>query len=161
MDPVLIFLTDMPFWAWFALAGLFLLGELTTGTTFLLWPAISAALLGLITTVQLDGQWVTQWLLFAALTVGLGLFGRPYAERWVNQSETDRPLLNRFAARKVGQRGVVTEAFTAGRGRIRLGDSEWAAKLSDGLGELAEGTPIEVAAMDGTVVIVAPLPQDS
>jgi len=153
------FLTDMPFWAWFLIAGGLLVLELLTGTTFLLWPAIAAAIVGLITTVQLDGQWVTQWLLFAGLTVGLGVLGRPYAERWIRNTPTDKPGLNDFSSSRVGRRGVSATAFVGGQGRIRLGDTEWSARLETGHGELAVGQSVEVTATDGTVMIVRPLGQ--
>ena len=157
MDGLIAFLADMPFWAWFALAGILLLAEIITGTTFLLWPAIAALILGLITTVQLDGQWATQWILFAITTVGLGLVGRPYAERWVNQSETDRPNLNQFSKKKIGMRGTIATDFVAGRGRVRLGDTEWQGKLAKDGQTISEGQSVEVVDMDGTVLIVAPV----
>lgn len=151
------FLTDMPFWAWFGLAGILLLAELLTGTTFLLWPAVAAAILGLLTTVQLDGRWATQWLLFAGLTVGLGIVGRPYAERWINLGSTDRPGLNQFGLNRRGKRGVVTGEFVAGRGRIRLGDTQWSARLDDETAVVAEGDPVEVIGTEGTVMVIRPL----
>lgn len=157
MDVIVDFLTAMPFWAWLALGALLLLGELLTGTTFLLWPAGSAFILGLLTTVQLDGRWATQWLLFAVLTVALGLFGRPYAERWINQSATDRPHLNNLRDRKIGKRGTTAVAFRAGRGRVKLGDTEWQGRLQDEASSLAEGDAVEVIDVDGTVLVVAPV----
>ena len=153
---ILGFLSDMPFWAWFILAAVLLVAELLTGTTFLLWPAAAAALLGMITTVQLDGRWVTQWLLFAGLTVLLGFIGKPYAERWINQAASDKPNLNKYAAGKVGRRGHVAVAFSVGRGRVRLGDTEWQAKVEHDSTDLAVGDPVEVVAMDGTVLVVKP-----
>ncbi|MGV6820617.1 MAG: NfeD family protein [Parvularcula sp.] len=157
MDMIVDFLTAMPFWAWLALGGLLLLGELLTGTTFLLWPAGAAFILGLLTTAQLEGRWATQWILFAALTVALGLVGRPYAERWVNQSATDRPHLNSLRDRKIGKRGTVAVAFRAGRGRVKLGDTEWQGRLVNDDISLGEGDLIEVTDVDGTVLVVAPI----
>ncbi|WOI52090.1 NfeD family protein [Parvularcula sp. LCG005] len=147
------FLSDMPFWAWFVLGAVLLILEIMTGTTFLLWPAIAAGLLGLITTVQLDGQWLTQWLLFAALTVGLGIVGRPYADRWFNKTITDKPGLNDFAAGKLGKRGTVAGTFEAGQGRVRLGDTEWSARTLQS-SPLTDGAAVEVVGTDGTVLIV-------
>jgi membrane protein implicated in regulation of membrane protease activity len=149
------FLADMPFWAWFVIGAALLVAELLTGTTFLLWPAIAAVLLGLITTVQLDGQWVTQWLLFAVLTVGLGVVGKPYAERWVNGPPSDRPTLNRFSDRERGKRATVV-SFSEGQGRVQLGDTEWSARLADGARPVEPGQSVEVVGTDGTVLIVAP-----
>lgn len=154
MDVILTFLADMPFWAWFVIAGLFLLAELLTGTTFLLWPAVAAAIMGFVTTIQLEGQWVTQWLLFAVLTVALGIIGRPYAERWINHSQTDRPKLNQFAQNKVGKRGTVAATFVSGRGRVKLGDTEWQGMAEDEVMCLSEGDVVEVVGMDGTVLVV-------
>lgn len=151
------FLTDMPFWVWFAMAGGLLVMELMTGTTFLLWPAIAAAIMGLITTVQLEGQWVTQWLLFAGFTIGLGIFGKPYAERWMKNLHTDRPGLNDFATSRVGRRGFAATDFVSGQGRIRLGDTEWSARLEVEGSELVTGHPVEVMATDGIVMVVRPV----
>ncbi|MEM9988997.1 MAG: NfeD family protein [Pseudomonadota bacterium] len=154
MDVIASFLLDMPFWAWFVIAAFFLLGEVITGTTFLLWPAIAALLMGLITIVQLDGQWVTQWILFAILTVALGIVGKPYAERWINQSSSDRPNLNEAGQLKVGKRGRAATTFSSGQGRVVLGDTQWSARAVDDTVAVAEGDEIEVVSMEGTVVIV-------
>ncbi|MEM9422955.1 MAG: NfeD family protein [Pseudomonadota bacterium] len=151
---IIDFLAQMPFWGWFVIAAVFLIAEIATGTTFLLWPALAALLLGLVTTVQLEGRWVTQWVLFAGTTVGLGVLGKPYAERWMNTGLTDKPKLNDFAERKVGMRGAVATAFVAGRGRVQLGDTEWQARCEDDAASLSEGSVVEVVAMDGTVLIV-------
>ena len=62
-----------------------------------------------------------------------------------------------FLEHRVGKRGTVAVEFVAGRGRIRLGDTEWSARLDDGATVPAEGAAVEVVATDGTVMVVRAL----
>ena len=48
MDHAQTFFFLHPFWAWIAIGGVFLIGELMTGSGWLLWPAGSAAFVGLL-----------------------------------------------------------------------------------------------------------------
>lgn len=153
MDQILSVLTGSPFWLWFVLAGVLLIGELITGTTVLLYPMAAAAVVGLVTIGALDGAPALQWLLFGGVTAGLVFFGKEKVEAWVGASPSDAPTLNEASSR-VGQRAVATGDFTGGQGRVRLGDTDWQAEAAE---PLATGQFVTVTGVRGTVLTVAPL----
>tara|TARA_R110002072_G_scaffold58951_7_gene149851 strand:- start:1169 stop:1633 length:465 start_codon:yes stop_codon:yes gene_type:complete len=153
MDFLLSLLERLNLWIWWALAGLFLIGEVLTGTTFLLWPAAAAFLTGFLALEILGTSWPMQLSVFAIVTLVLVWVG----DRWV------RPALNRGqenglndrASRMVGQRVKVVSDFTAGRGRVHFDDSEWSAQTVDGTDPL-RGSQVIVDSVQGVVLIVHP-----
>jgi membrane protein implicated in regulation of membrane protease activity len=50
----------------------------------------------------------------------------------------------------------VVIAAEGGALRVRLGDSDWAARLPRGVAMPEPGSPVRVEAVDGTVLIVRP-----
>jgi membrane protein implicated in regulation of membrane protease activity len=67
-------------------------------------------------------------------------------------SESDEPDLNRRAVQLVGRVLVVEEAIENGRGKVRVGDTLWAAEGPD----TAAGKEVDVLSVQGTVLRVAP-----
>ena len=63
------FLQTMPFWYWWVLAVALLIIELITGSTYFLWPAIAAALVGFFDIWPLDGEWQIQLILLKAFQI--------------------------------------------------------------------------------------------
>ena len=59
----------MPFWYWFVLAAVLLIVEIATGTTYFLWPAAAATVVGFLDLWPLEGEWRLQLLVFAVVTV--------------------------------------------------------------------------------------------
>jgi membrane protein implicated in regulation of membrane protease activity len=49
-------------------------------------------------------------------------------------------------------------AFAGRLGRVRLGDSDWSARLAEDTPPPEPGAPLEVVGVDGTVLIVRPAP---
>ena len=153
MDIIISLLERLSLWAWWALAGLFLIGEVLTGTTFLLWPAAAAFLTGILALGILGVSWPVQLGVFAILTLVLVWAG----DRWV------RPVLNRGkesglndrAARMLGQRVKVVSDFTTGRGRVRFDDGEWSAETIDG-SDPVQGSHVIIDEVRGVTLIVHP-----
>jgi inner membrane protein len=151
MEFLVSLLERLNLWIWWALAGLFLIGEVLTGTTFLLWPAAAAVLTGILALGFLGVSWPIQLSVFAILTLGLVWAG----DRWV------RPALNRDqenglndrAARMIGQRAAVVGDFSAGRGRVHFDDSEWAAETRDGT-DPARDSQVMIDEVQGVILIV-------
>lgn len=147
-------LLDPPFWAWIALAGILLIFELMTGTFYLLWPAAAAGLTGLATRAPFTPSGAGEWLLFAVLTILLTVAARALGLKRHPSPDDERPF-NR-PDNRVGQRGSAITAFEGGRGRIRLGDTDWQARSETA--SLIVGTPVTVTGVDGSTLIVAPAP---
>ena len=135
------------------LAVALLILEITTGTTYLLWPAAAAFIVGLTDMWLLDGMWELQLFLFAALTIAFTIFVTPHAKRWLHSIKRDHENLNKRGAQKIGKRAVVEAAFESGRGKVKYGDTLWLAE-SEGGADLAAGANVEITDVRGTTMIV-------
>jgi membrane protein implicated in regulation of membrane protease activity len=65
-------------------------------------------------------------------------------------SKSDQPNLNRPAAQLIGRTLVVVEAIEGGRGKVRVGDTQWAVEGPD----TPAGAEVRVTAAAGTVLLV-------
>lgn len=137
-----------PAWAWI-LAGLVLMGgELALPGVFLVWLGLAAGLTGLIE-AALGLPWQGQLLLFSGLSVAAVLL----ANRLNRQRA---PILNLGAHRLIGRSVRLETALLAGEGRARLDDTLWRVTGPD----LPAGTRVRVTGVEGTVLRVAPGPQE-
>jgi inner membrane protein len=145
MDPVLSIYAAQPFWIWLGL-GVFLLAiEAAFTTEWLLWPAVSAGVVALMTALGLRFGFGVELIIFAVLTVISTLASKRLVKR-VNPAEA--PDINARDTRLVGQRARVTEAFVGGRGRVFVSGAEWAADI-DGAAPLAGEDVIVDSVIDG------------
>jgi len=138
---------------WWWLLGAALLGilEIFFPGVFLIWMAAAAAVTGIA--VALTPLPVAiQLILFAMLAIAAVYAGRRYYER--NPVPSSDPLLNDRTARLVGQRVTVVKAIAHGEGRVRVGDSVWAASGADA----EEGSMVVVTGAHGTCLEVTPVP---
>ncbi|ADL01864.1 hypothetical protein MMB232_02461 [Brevundimonas subvibrioides] len=124
-----------PFWIWLALGVLLLAVEAAFSTEWLLWPAVSAGIVAVLTALGLRLGLPIEVGIFAALTLLSTLLSRALIQR-VNPSES--PDINDRDGRLVGQRARVVEAFVGGRGRVFVSGAEWPAEI--------EGTAPDVGA---------------
>ena len=152
MADLTAFLLAHPMWAWLAVGAVFLIVEVLTGSGWLLWPAASAGVVGLLTfTVALSTA--TQVVLFAGLTIVTTYVGRRYF-RNIHAPGHD---VNDPHARLVGHHGKAVETFQAGAGRVFVDGKEWSAELQ-GDGALVAGAPIVVTALLGGARLRVRLP---
>jgi inner membrane protein len=134
-------------WNWFlAAVALFIFETIVPGVHFL-WFGIAAAVVGLLAIVT-SVAWQWQFIGFAIMSI-LAVFSvsrcfRPEAAR------SDQPDLNVRAAQYLGRIVTVEDAIAGGRGRVRVGDSLWAAEGPD----LPVGARARVIASNGTVLVV-------
>jgi membrane protein implicated in regulation of membrane protease activity len=132
-----------PFWTWIALGGVFLIGELVTGSGWLLWPAGAAAATAVVTRfVSFD--WPLQIVLFVVVAIVATFVGRrlmPPASKTAVDINDPKPRL-------VGHQGEAVAPFKAGLGRVFVDGKEWAAEL-DGGGEIEAKAKVEVLAILG------------
>lgn len=148
-------------WIWLGAGLLLLILELATGSLFLLWPGIAALCVAAIAYLAPGLAVHIQLLIFAAIAVATTYLGRGYFKGRVGAAVSDRPLLNRRGAQLEGRRVWAIAAFDHGEGRVRLGDSQWSARLDSqdaagGPAPVAEGAPLTILRVEGSVLIVAP-----
>ncbi|MDB5438774.1 MAG: NfeD family protein [Caulobacteraceae bacterium] len=135
-------IADNSIWLWLALAVVLLAVELATGSGWLLWPAASAAVTGLIVYgVHISPAGATGF--FAILTIITTLAGRRFFRR-----PAKGPDINDAAGRLIGQAGVAASTFEGGSGRAMVDGKEWAAEL-EGDQSLAKGEALAVTAILG------------
>lgn len=134
-------------WTWFVLGTTLLFLELVAPGAIFLWFGIAAFAVGtLALTVALP--WQAQIVVFAVLSVVLIFAYRRYFR--ARTEESDRPFLNKRGESHIGQTYVLTDAITQGRGKIRIGDTDWRVSGPD----LAKGESVKVTGTDGAVLQV-------
>ncbi len=131
------------------LAGLALLGaEMLLPGVYLLWTGLAALGTGLLVLALAPGFGVSVAAFLVLLALGvlasLRIGGRGAA-----------PHVNAPEAGLAGRQAVVIAADVAGL-RVRLGDSDWPARLPLGAAMPAPGSAVRVEAVDGTVLVVRP-----
>lgn len=143
-------------WTWLVLAVVLLALETVVPGVHFLWFGLAAAAVGVIA-LALGGigwaagfGWPLQVIAFALLSFVTVFFVR----RWANPAHaaSDLPDLNARAAQYIGRNFVVAEPISGGRGKIKVGDSLWAAEGPD----LPVGAHVKVTAARGTVLAVEP-----
>jgi len=150
------FLETMPFWYWFVFAAILLIVEISTVTTYFLWPAAAAVVVGFADLWPLDGDWRMQLVIFGVVTFLLTIFATPKVKPWLNKSQADHLTLNERGAQKIGKRARVEEAFSAGEGRVRYGDTVWLAASKDGV-NFEKGAEVEISGVEGAKLFVKAL----
>jgi hypothetical protein len=132
------------------LAGLALLGaEMLLPGVYLLWTGMAAVGTGLLLLVAAPGFGATVAVFLALLATGVGLSlflrGRGLARSRVNTPE----------AGLVGRTATVIPAEHDAL-RVRLGDSDWPARMPPGIAPPTPGTTVRVEAVEGMVLVVRP-----
>jgi membrane protein implicated in regulation of membrane protease activity len=145
MDALIDLHAAQPFWIWLAV-GVILLGVVAaTSSDWLLWPAVSAGVVAVVTALGLPLGLLGEVALFAILTVATTLLSRRLVQR-VNPSTLED--INARDSRLIGQRAQVVQAFVDGRGRVFVSGSEWVAEI-DGAAPMA-GESVIVEGFEGS-----------
>jgi hypothetical protein len=138
----------MTIWVVWLLAGLgLLILEMLAPGAFLMWiglAAIGTGLLILLSGIGFDAQ-VVAFALLTVLSLAVGLRLRRHPP---NRLNTQRAGL-------VG-RSATALSFSATEGRVRVGDSDWPARLAAGTTVPEPGARLRVEDVDGMVLIVRP-----
>jgi membrane protein implicated in regulation of membrane protease activity len=132
------------------LLGLAALGaEMLLPGVFMVWVGSAAIGTGLLLLVAPSSFGVAVAVFLALLAAGVGtslaLRRRGGPDRKVNAPE----------AGLAGRHATVIEAEGTTL-RVRLGDSDWPARLPRGIAMPVPGTPVRVEAVDGMVLVVRP-----
>jgi len=142
------FLLEQPALIWL-IAGLVLMVlEVLLPGAFMIWLGIAAVGTGLVQEVTTLGfAWqVALFAVLAALAIGIGLSMR---------STRRKPAVNAPGSGLVG-RVALALAFDGREGRVRLGDSDWSARLAEGVETPQSHARLRVIDVDGTVLVVQP-----
>lgn len=144
-------MTGTPGLIWLVAALLLGGAELILPGVFLVFLAFAAAVVGVFLLLFPDLPLWGQLLGFTAWSVIAVLVGK----RWYtdNRPDSSDPLLNDRVARLLGEVVTVTQAIDGGRGRVRVGDSEWIASGPDA----PTGARVRVTGVRDTALIVEPL----
>jgi membrane protein implicated in regulation of membrane protease activity len=138
-----------PAYIWI-LVGLLLLGaETLLPGVFLLWIGIAALGTGLLLFFVAPPFWVTVTVFVVLLAAGIAVALR------LRRSQHPRPRVNTPDAGLIGRFGVLTDPGIAGP-RVRVGDSDWAARLPRDVADSPAGTRVRVEGVDGTTLVVRP-----
>jgi inner membrane protein len=151
MDEYLAWFLNINHWHWFAfavaLAGL----EMLSMSFFLIFPALSAVLVGIIVLFEPGLDWRVQVLIFAVLSVVTTMIGRTWLRKF---RVTDTPMtVNVRGESYQGRRLRLDDALENGHGRIQMGDTWWTARTIDGE-TIAGGALVEVTGVDGATLMV-------
>lgn len=151
METVLQTLLDVGPYHWLALAALLVAIEMVMPTQYLIWPAVAAAVVGLLSFL-IEIPVVGEIAVFAVLSAGLTML----ADRLFPSGVADeKRTLNQRGDQMVGQMAVVADDFAGGAGGVVVGDTRWAARSVDG-SDLVAGTRVVVVQADGTLLLVRP-----
>lgn len=147
-------LAQLTVWHWLGVGVLLLALEMMFGTFDLLFVAIAAFATALIAAVmpEVVSGWQMQCMIFAIAAVTLVVLGRTVFAG-MRRVIGEHPTLNRRMKSLIGQRGTVAAPFSAGQGRVKIGDTEWLAASVDG-GDIAAGTSVIVESTQSTKVLV-------
>lgn len=139
-----------PFALWLVIGGVLLAVEVGTGSGWLLWPAASAAIVGLLSLV-VHFEFNMQLVVFAILTIITTLAGRHFFPQAVLTGGD----INDAKSRMAGLDGVAAGDFQGNHGRVFVDGKEWAAQV-EGEASLASGQRVIVVGVDGSRLTVKP-----
>lgn len=132
------------------LVGLALLGaELLLPGVYLLWTGIAAIGTGLVLLVFAPSFAVAVTLFLALLAAGVAISLK------LRPRSGPAHRVNAPEAGLAGRHAVVVESEGGGL-RVRLGDSEWPARLPRGVAAPEPGSLVRVEAVDGMLLVVRP-----
>lgn len=143
------FFSDMTFWHWFILGGLFMIAEVMIPGAFFLWMGIAALTVGVVNLAASDIGWavsVSIWSVMSLVTVAGWL-----AYRRKNPSPRPDNGLNQRGAQYIGQVYVLSKPLENGKGEIKAGDTVW---LVSGTESLPAGVNVKVTGVDGSLLKV-------
>ncbi len=145
MDALISLHASQPWWIWLGLGLVLLAVESALSSEWLLWPAVSAGIVAVLTAIGLRFGFAVEIIAFGLLTAGLTLLSNKLIKR---MNPIDMPDINDRDSRLIGQQAQVITPFLDGRGRVFISGSEWAAEL-EGEAAPAIGSRVVVEAIQG------------
>ena len=146
-------LSSLTAWHWLILGVILLALELSTGSTYILWPAVSAMCVGVLLFIAPGLGWEMQLLLFFLLSIATLVLGRTHLQRLVKGGEGSD--LNDPGRAMIGRQVRAVTDFTGIEGRVEVGDTQWSARLDTG--SARTGDLLRVTSVRGATLIVEPV----
>ncbi len=134
--------------AWLAAGLVLVVAEMVLPGAFLLWLGLASIGTGLVCRVATT-SFAVQVVIFAVLAP-LSIACAMTMRRKSRPANVNTP-----GSGLVGRHATLLR-FEAGEGRVRVGDSDWPARLAPGAAMPAVDMPLEVVAVDGLVLLVRP-----
>ena len=144
---------DLWRWLWLGAAAVFAIGEMLTPGSFFMAPfAIGAFVAAVLAFAGVSVP--VEFAAFLAVSIATLLALRPLSRR-LDREALDHGVGSR---RLLGRPATVVQEIPAGGdvGMVRVDREQWRAQSVDGA-PIPEGTPVRVADVQGTRVIVVPL----
>lgn len=134
---------------WIIIGVLLLVLEVATGTTYILWPAAAAIIVGVLVFI-LPLAWEMQFLLFFMLSSVLLIGGHKFIRPRLGSDVPNE--LNDRAQAMIGMRVKAIADFETGQGRVQVGDTQWRAAMYEGTAKA--GQELRVVSVKGTTLNV-------
>lgn len=147
----ILLLSSMGWSQWLILGVILLVIEVITGTTYGLWVAAAALIVGVLTLV-LPIAWPVQFILFFVLSIALLVLGHFYLRPLIMGKTDEDDDLNDRAKAMVGMRVKAIADFETGLGRVQVGDTQWRAEMENG--NALAGQELRVLSVKGTTLVV-------
>ena len=142
-------LSEVGEWMWWIVAAILGIVELVVPGIFFVWLAAAAAIVGVLVLV-FPIPLMAQIALFAVLSVIAVWISRRWFKR--HPIESDAPLLNQRVRSYIGHSFTLEQAIVNGRGKLKIGDSQWLASGPD----LPVGAKVRVTGeADGVLIVEA------
>jgi len=142
---------EITYWHWWILCAVLFALEMLAPTTYLLWPALAAGVVGIIALALPGLDSNTQILIFAVLSVISLFVGIRYFKR--GNTVTDAPNLNKRTRQFEGKTYTLSETMKDGRGIITIDDTRWVVRAEDHESYDA-GEKIVVTGADGVTLLI-------
>jgi len=137
-------INNIIYWHWLILAVALIILEILMPGAYFLWMGVSAAAVGCAMFIFPEMPWLTQILIFAALSVITVVIYKTHQKK--NPIVTDEPALNRRGEQYIGRTLILTEAIVNGTGKTKVDDSTWNVTGAD----MEVGESVRVVAIEGS-----------
>ncbi len=131
-------------WLWWIVGAILIGFEIVAPGVLLLWIGLGAMLVGLSVWLAPNLPLAWQLLVFAVAMLGSIAVGFMVQRR--GRADIASSTLNREVAALVGRQVEAVDAFQNGRGRVRVGDSSYAAICAK---PVAAGQSVLITGLDG------------
>lgn len=147
-------LQSVNYWHWLAFGLVLLACELLGTAGYLLWLGLSAMVVGVLMTF-LPLSWQLQWVAFGVFSLATTWLW--WRRQYQSDTESDaHRQLNQKCKQLIGQQFILDEDFTAGKGRVKVGDTTWSALSYQ---DLPSGQQVKITEVNGIILTIEALKQ--